>query len=262
MANKRVTARLIPTMTSLLVASSVSPAPSMSASSHRRHVEIVHATHRTVVEKLGDVFDSSLAPVRTRFSFVRHANLVERPASQPSSLPIPDGPSTRLRRPWGAKSDAERFERARRHARYVGTPDVFKPPLATALPRRILRAARRRIGTRLIASRQKEQRRRQQTGSETATSGQTEPRDRAHRRDCSQLEEVVQLADEPQRTRAFGRPHRRCLHFALAMGARTRRAIAWATFRSSAMDLINTHPTIEFVREKRCLAPEVFDRRS
>jgi hypothetical protein len=39
-------------------------------------------------------------------------------------------------------------------------------------------------------------------------------------------------------------------------------ASASATFRSSAMDLTNTHPTIEFVREKRCLAPEVFDRRS
>jgi hypothetical protein len=37
---------------------------------------------------------------------------------------------------------------------------------------------------------------------------------------------------------------------------------AMATFRSSAVDLINTHPKIEFVREKRCLAPEVFDRRS
>ena len=31
-------------------------------------------------------------------------------------------------------------------------------------------------------------------------------------------------------------------------------AIAKATFRSSAVDPINTHPTIEFVREERCLA--------
>ena len=55
--------------------------------------------------------------------------------------------------------------------------------------------------------------------------------------------------------------HDRLATKALASSAATRTS-ATATFRSSAVDLINTHPTIEFVREKRCLAPEVFDRRS